>query len=224
MTRVQAVIFDLDDTLYPERDYAFSGFDAVAAEFEATLGDRAQAATIMRRLFRTEHRRRVFDALLRERGLEPGKETVGRMIRAYRSHRPTIDLYPDADAALSQLGGRYRLGLITDGPAVTQTAKIDALSLRDRLHAIILTDELGQGLAKPHPRAFETIVDELETKASCCMYVGDNAAKDFVAPNALGWTTVRVRRKDGVYLDQPPSPGGRPQHTIDSLNELDRLL
>ena len=41
-SRVKVVAFDLDDTLYPEREYAFSGFAAVAEAFEQRLGEPAE--------------------------------------------------------------------------------------------------------------------------------------------------------------------------------------
>jgi putative hydrolase of the HAD superfamily len=31
------------------------------------------------------------------------------------------------------------------------------------------------------------------------VYVADNPAKDFVAPRALGWATVRVRRAGSLH-------------------------
>ena len=34
----KAIIFDMDDTLYPERHYVLSGFRAVAKWFEANYG------------------------------------------------------------------------------------------------------------------------------------------------------------------------------------------
>ena len=38
MSRLEAVVFDLDDTLYPEADYVLSGFQAVADWAEVHLG------------------------------------------------------------------------------------------------------------------------------------------------------------------------------------------
>ncbi len=34
---IKAVVFDLDDTLYPEKDYVMSGFSAVAEYAQAAL-------------------------------------------------------------------------------------------------------------------------------------------------------------------------------------------
>ncbi len=33
------------------------------------------------------------------------------------------------------------------------------------------------------------------------VYLADNPRKDFVAPRALGWRTVRVRRPESLHVD-----------------------
>jgi putative hydrolase of the HAD superfamily len=33
-----------------------------------------------------------------------------------------------------------------------------------------------------------------------CVYVADNPIKDFIGPKALGWGTVRIRRKQGLHF------------------------
>lgn len=224
MPRIRAVVFDLDDTLYPEREYAFSGFAAVAAAFQDRLGDPEEAAADMRRLFDTAHRRRVFNAVLASRGLPEDDRLIHGMIEAYRAHPPAISLYSDAEAALSRLRGLCKLGLITDGPAVMQRAKVEALALADRLDAVILTDELGPEFGKPHPRAFELAAHQLPAAPAECVYVADNVAKDFVAPNQLGWTTIHIQRPGGVHGGLPPAPGGAPDHALDTLDHLDSFL
>ena len=234
-----AVIFDLDDTLYSEREYAFSGFEAVAATFEYVFGDPGELAADMRRLFDTEHRPRVFNALLTERNLPEDPALIRLMVELYRAHTPAIQLFPDADSALTRLRDRCKLGLITDGPTEQQWAKIDALDLRPRLDEILLTgeltgreggDQVGQpetraaGFGKPHPLAFEQMSHRLGVEPSLCAYVADNPAKDFIAPNALGWTTIRVLRADGIYRDRAAPEGGSAHHTIENLDAVDGLL
>ncbi len=230
---MDAVIFDLDDTLYPERAYAFSGFAMVAAAFEDHLGGAAEAAAWMRQLFDTQDRPRVFNVLLAERGLtdqSASEDLVRRMVDTYRTHTPTIALHPDGDAALTRLRGRYRLGLISDGPSVQQWAKINALDLRNRVDEIILTGELGAAgkpafwCGKPSPVAFELMAKRLGVEHTRCAYVADNVAKDFVAPHLLGWTTVRIIRPDGIYRDESSPERGKPDHTITTLDNLDPIL
>lgn len=245
MLDVDAVIFDLDDTLYPEREFAFSGFAAVAGAFQHFFGDAAQATRQMIELFDTPDRPRVFDALLRIRGIQPAPGVIDAMVETYRRHTPGIRLYPDARRCLDRLRGKpdagvapvfnrcspgdreaiqrqhAALGLITDGPARTQEIKIEALGLREWVDAVVLTDALGPGLGKPHPRAFECIAEQLRVERYRCVYVADNPSKDFVAPNSLGWTTVQVRRADGIYRDRSAPPGGQPAAIIESLDELE---
>jgi putative hydrolase of the HAD superfamily len=221
MTAAAALVFDLDDTLYPESAYAWSGFDAVAAAFEDILGPRVRSAERMRRLFDTPDRARIFNAILRDRGIKPTEDLIGRMVAAYRSHVPNIELHSDAEAALRRLHGAHKLGLLTDGFAVAQHAKIDALGLRDRLDAIIVTDDWGREFWKPNARAFEEMGRTLATPAERCTYVADNPAKDFIAPNALGWTTIQIKRPDGVHATNPAPDGGEPQRIITTLDELE---
>lgn len=237
MRRIEAVVFDLDDTLYPEREYAWSGFRAVATAFAVELDEPEETVADLRRLFDGPHRARVFDALLKERFGEADPALVARMVDTYRHHPPVITPYADVDAALTRLRARCKLGLITDGRADGQWAKIDALQLRPRFDCIIITSDLKrdagitpssggapESFSKPHPLAFEEMARLLGVSASSCAYVADNLSKDFVAPNALGWLTVRIIRPDGVHGGAVCAERGEAQHTIKTLDELDALL
>ena len=224
MAGIRAVIFDLDDTLYPEQSFVFSGYQAVAEAFRTQFGDQDRTVAELTRIFHSQDRRLAFNALFERRGQPADREAVQAMIDLYRSHTPTISLYDDAEAALTRLGTKFKLGIITDGVAVMQEAKVEALGLRTRVDVVVLTDELGPGLAKPHPRAFELMAERLAIDPSACVYIGDNAAKDFGAPNALGWRTIRIVRARGVYRDTPASEGGVPRNIVHSLDEIDAIL
>ena len=217
---MQAIIFDLDDTLYLERAYAFSGFRAAAAAFVDVFGDPERATRTMCQLFDTEHRPRVFDEMCRRTGLSGDERLIARMIETYRNHKPAIELCADADAALKRLRGRCKLGVISDGFLAAQSAKIDALGLRGRVDEIILTDDLGREFWKPHPRAFELMTERLNVAPEQCVYVADNPAKDFIAPRALGWRAIRIVRPEGVYRDRPAAENGAPHHVITTLDDL----
>jgi len=101
-----------------------------------------------------------------------------------------------------------------------QNAKIDALGIRSLFDLILLTDAWGREFWKPHPRAFQAAVAHFGLEPGAFVYVSDNPAKDFLAPNALGWHTVRIRRPGGVYAGEVAPPGGEPRHTISTLDEL----
>jgi putative hydrolase of the HAD superfamily len=220
MTFDHAVIFDLDDTLYPEKSFALSGFRAIADQFADRIEVDFDLYDRMCALFDTADRAHIFDRLLADAGRPDDDELLTAMIQIYRTHVPRIVLYPDADAALARLHGRAGLGIITDGWLQAQLGKFQALGLHDRIDVFIPTDQWGREFWKPHPRAFEEMARRLDVPHGNCTYVADNPAKDFVAPNALGWRTIRILRDDSVYRDVPPPSGGEPQTTITTLDDI----
>ncbi len=214
----RAIVFDLDDTLYPERAYAFSGFDSVAAAFAERLSADFDVSARMRELFDTPDRHRVFNAIAAQ--CNAPESIVAEMIDHFRHHAPRIQLHSDAEAALTRLRPSCKLGVISDGYSIVQHAKIDALDVRQRVDAVIVTDDYGRAFWKPHPRAFEEMAALLGVEHRHCAYVADNPAKDFVAPNALGWRTVFIERPDGVHAKNPPADSGAARETIMSLDAL----
>lgn len=208
------ITFDLDDTLYLERDFAFSGFDAVGAYIAGRHGTQTFAATC-RALFDTPHRAAIFNEALRRHHIT---EAVPDLVAIYRDHAPSIALCPDA--ARYVLRGGF--GLITDGPESTQRAKIAALGLAAFCDQIIPTGQWPAGFGKPHPRAYQAIMDAAPGRR--CVYVADNAAKDFVTPNRMGWLTVQILRPGRVHDGAPPDAAHAAQVVITSLDQLDAVL
>jgi putative hydrolase of the HAD superfamily len=103
---------------------------------------------------------------------------------------------------------------------------VTALALESRFHEIIYTDALGEDRAyfKPHPMAFERVATAIGEPGDRFVYVGDNPVKDFVAPNAMGWTTVQIVRGGGIHDATRVVEGGAPQHKISALTELPDIL
>jgi putative hydrolase of the HAD superfamily len=145
-------------------------------------------------------------------------------VRAYRSHKPRIELFPDARRFIDQARSlALPMALITDGPAQSQRAKIDALALEDAFAPIVVTAELGQGLSKPHPAAFE-LVEETLGRGLNYIYIADNPLKDFLAPNRLGWTSIRIQRPGGLHSQAiEPTPAHAPRHSVASLDDVWQL-
>lgn len=210
-------VFDLDDTLYLERDFACSGFAAVGRHLRDELGLDGFAARC-ESLLLSGVRGTIFDRALRELGRDSDAVLVKRLVEIYRSHMPQIALAPDAEACLSRLHGR--LALITDGPARTQRAKIAALGLEPRIGLIITTGAWPGDFGKPHPRAFQDVMAWSGQPAHAHTYVADNAAKDFVAPRALGWRTIQIVRPGSIHRALPPSPDHVAEMVIETLDEF----
>lgn len=223
---MRAVVFDLDDTLYPERRYVRSGYRAVAdALREALKTDEPYGRWLWRR-FESGRSNRAFDALNEQFALGLSEQQIARLVAVYRGHAPDIRPYEGAAELLADLRGRVRLGLLSDGPLPAQQLKLDALALGECFDAVVWTDELAPDRRawKPSPLGFEAISASLAVAPASCAYVADNPAKDFVAPNALGWRTVRVVFSGQVHGRAAPAPGGEPTATVRSWAQLRRAL
>src|SRR5262245_16073872 len=220
------LVFDLDDTLYPERQFALSGFAAAELWAQASLGLTGLAADMLR-LLDQGHLGQVFRLALEARMPDHQPEHLAGLLEAYRSHVPSLTLFEDAAWALCHFGAQLRLGLITDGSHRVQRRKVEALGITRHFHKIVYTDALGgRAFAKPHQQSFQIMEAALAAADARFVYIGDNPAKDFVAPNARGWLTVMIDRPGAqkIHAGAKPAEGGRPQHTIASLTELHAVL
>lgn len=219
------VVFDLDDTLYPERDFAISGFRAAGRWARETLGLEGLAED-MTRLLDEGHLGALFAMALAARMPDHTAAHLDDLRRAYRLNDPELSLFADAAGALDTFAALGPIGLITDGTLAMQQSKVRALGIAPRFHTIVYTDALGGDRAyfKPHQRAFERIEAAIGHAGDRFVYVGDNPSKDFVAPNALGWTTVWIDRPGRIHAAARMASGGEPHHRISSLHELDALL
>lgn len=196
------VVFDIDDTLYLERDYVFSGFNAIGPWAGRWLGI-ADFADRCREEHESGRRGSVFNRVLEGCGVTPRPEVVAALVALYRAHLPDIGLCEDAHAALVEAAARWPLAVITDGPAISQSRKAEALELHRFADPIYLTELHGPGCSKPSPVVFRKVEQALPAKRY--VYVADNPAKDFHAPRELGWYSVRVRRPGGLHfaVDNP---------------------
>jgi putative hydrolase of the HAD superfamily len=220
------VVFDLDDTLYPERDFALSGFEAAGRWAATELGIEGLADD-MTRLLDGGHLGQLFGMALA--GKLPGHtpEQLAGLLEAYRNHEPMLALFEDAAWALTHFAGKARLGMITDGTHHVQARKVAALGIAPRFEEIVYTHALGgRAFSKPHPESYERVERALGSGAERLVYVGDNPAKDFVVPNARGWVSVMVDRPGHarIHAGAPVADGGAPQHTIPSLAGLPAVL
>jgi putative hydrolase of the HAD superfamily len=215
-------VFDLDDTLYLERDFARSGF-AAAGRWLEQEGGPAGLADMCLRLFEDGRRGRIFDEAVETLGIGSDPACVRRLIEIYRGHRPDIALAPDAARYLAdpQLGP---LALITDGRAATQRAKVMSLGIQERFGLIVYTGALGPGRGKPHPDAFMRVEEWAKPGPLSLVYVADNPLKDFVTPRARGWWTVQIVRPDRVHRVAAPDAAHAAHAQIVTLDALEECL
>lgn len=187
---VDGVIFDLDDTLYSEKDYVKSGYKAIAEHFPEIIdGDKKLWDAFL-------NGEKAIDTVFAAAGMEDKKLEA---LEVYREHIPTIVLYDGVADMLERIKmSEKKIGIITDGRPEGQRNKIAALDLK--VDEIIVTDELG-GIEyrKPNPRAFELMKKKMQLDYNRMAYIGDNISKDFIAPEKLGMKTIYFKNTDGLY-------------------------
>lgn len=187
--RIKGVIFDLDDTLYSEKEYVKSGYkivsDYLGGGYEDRLWEFFEAGKL------------AIDELLKELERKDEKETV---LNLYRTHKPIIHLYPGVAEMIEELKNRgIKVGIITDGRPEGQRNKIEALGLD--IDDVIVTDELGGvQFRKPCDIAFRIMATCWRLNPADIIYVGDNPVKDFQAPRQMGMKSVWFRNVDGLYM------------------------
>jgi putative hydrolase of the HAD superfamily len=192
------VVFDLDDTLYLEVEFVRSGFDAVDAWLSRELRLNGFAAEAWR-LFGDGRRGDIFDAALQTLGAPAGAGLIRKLVKVYRGHTPAIELAPDAVRIFARRADFYGFAILTDGCEDAQRRKIDVLGLVSCCDLIVPTDQWGRDYWKPHPRGFAAVQEYFSAPSSSLAYIADNPAKDFLAPKALGWKTIRIRREGGLH-------------------------
>lgn len=237
LSQLSVIMFDLDDTLYPERDYISSGFRTVARKISSDPSVQSMLLETMHRLS-MESRSSVFDRLktvIEECAHSDGISMISRlgpgpsveqMVRWYRGHKPDIEAFPEAVGVLSTLRDRgLRNVLITDGIVDVQRKKVEALGLLPYMDLVIYTDALGPGRQhwKPSPRAFQIALSHFGILPSQACYVGDNPSKDLTGPRTVGMQAVLIRRDGGIYRDVY-TEGPEPDRTIEDLREVIKLL
>jgi len=221
---LKAVIFDLDDTLIPEKQYIMSGFRHVSK----IMGMKYQIEPSkiykqLKELFDNEPRR-VFNRFLDKHGICYTNEDILSLVEEYRGHMPEIELFEDVVPCLHQLRLHgLRTGIITDGYANAQRQKLKAIKAERLFDEIIITDDLGREFWKPHPKAFELMSSRLDIEYKEMVYVGDNPEKDFYINGIYPVKTVRINRPGG-YCQREYFKGIKENHTINDLIDVVNIL
>lgn len=221
---IQAVIFDIDNTLY---DY-----DAAhAVAFEALTGYAQQALGVDAGRFAALHQ--AANEVLKVRTGGDCAAIHNRLIRYQilleglgkpMFHAPIMErLYWNTliDAAVPSPGALdclerlrqagIRLGVGTDMTADWQYVKLERLNMLPLLDFVVTSEEISQ--EKPGARFFRLCQEKAGCPASDCVFVGDNRKKDVEGARSAGMHPV-------WYL---PQNGPSAPVLVDGVLEIRRL-
>lgn len=216
---MKSIIFDLDNTLYPEQTYVESGFRVVTRYLTKKYGCNFDVLfSEVMNIFNEDGRGSVFDKLIHDFDFD---EDVSTLVYIYRYHFPDISLYSESIPLLNSLVKDYKLALITDGRSFVQKRKVEALNIGKYFDEIIFTDILGNDFWKPSVEPYKLALSLLNSNASESFYIGDDPYKDFKAPNQLGMKSIQIKMEEELdYWKHRGFERVDADYNVDNLSEI----
>ena len=209
------IVLDLDDTLYKEADYQNSGFREVTKYIKKNYKLNINYTFIKNCIYKKKN---VLQELCKNYKLK--KSIFKSLLWIYRLHEPKIHLKKNVKTFISKIK-KYSLGvaILTDGRSITQRLKLHALGIHN-LPFYISEDYHDK---KPSLKRFKLIMKNMP--AEKYIYIADNPAIDFLAPNKLKWVTIGIRgNKNNIYSQKIKKKNYNPNLWIKKLSQLFRHI
>jgi putative hydrolase of the HAD superfamily len=213
----QAILFDLDDTLYDLRSYWTS---RLTRAFDQAIlhHPHLNKAEMMRAALAEKVYMQQMPDFLRKYEIQD-EALIAAISDAYRHNWfEELALAEDTVDTLRALQPRYKLGLVTNGPSRTQRAKIEHFGLAAYMDVLIVSEEVG--VAKPDPGIFAIALERLAMEPSKVLFVGDSVENDLHGAAAASLPFVWVNRRHETLPEGVPPPVA----VITRLAELPPLI
>ena len=232
---IDAVLFDLDDTLHDDTAAYQSAAEEVAHEVAAEHGIDAlalkaayiaQAEGFWKRLSLEAMQERL--AAIRAQLWQAALSDVGisdealarRSAQRYHDYRKKYyAVFPGVVELLAALRAQGRkLGIVTNGLSETHREKIALLRIGEYFDALFIADEVG--MIKPDPLLFAHACRTLGSAPARSAMVGDRYDRDIRGAAAAGLYTIYLRVRN------EPLPEGctPPDATCTTIGEVAALL
>lgn len=216
------LVFDLDDTLYEEKTFVYSGFTEVANWISfMSNGKTTEILNFMLDDLSINGRGKIFNNVL-ERYFIKTKRNIRKCISIYRMHKPDIKLDFEVLNLLIELRKEFKLYIVTDGNKLVQNNKIKSLNLEKYVDKGFITHRYGLAASKPSLKCFEIIKHMENIDWQDLVYIGDNPNKDFVNLNKVNAITIRVLQGD--FASVKAAQGFDAKYNIDMLTDLRTLI
>jgi putative hydrolase of the HAD superfamily len=229
---LKAVLFDIDDTLFPTTEFALRARrDAVTAMVATGLEFPEQV--VFEELLEvisefSSNYDQHFNKLLNR--LDPKGERhrnpaliVAAGVAAYHDTKfhnlvPFDDVIPLMEYIRSR---GWICGIVTQGWTTKQAEKLIRLGLVPHLdrNAIFISDTIG--INKPNPKLYQFAARSLDLVPKQVMYVGDNPAHDIAPAIALEMPAVFAKRSS-KWREGPEQV--KATHTVANFSELKLIL
>jgi putative hydrolase of the HAD superfamily len=219
--RIDAVMFDLDDTLTDWHGAIGAALAEVATSRGFSVAHVGEIGDILRRFVCVERDGRIVDrqhwrlATAQEPWVEAGCEDLDALVVDFREALlPKLRMHEDF-VSLDGVSARWRVGMLTNNPYARSA--LEEQGHLARFEAVFMAEEPYR---KPHSRAFEQAAKLMRCEPAGLVYVGDSIENDIEGALAAGWTPIWIDRFDDGY----ETPGVTRISTLhDLLPALERL-
>lgn len=126
--------------------------------------------------------------------------------------------YDDVLPTLVALRASYTLGMLSNGAAREQCARVEGSGLAQQMDALVIAGK--HGLFKPDPALFAVAEKMAGVQSSQCALVGDSPRDDVAGAQAAGWKGIWLNRSERDWPDHLVAPDAE----IQSLLELPSVL
>jgi len=208
LSDIRAIAFDLDNTLWdvePVLERAEQCLAAWLQEHYPRLAlSREQMRAAREELARREPhnahdvsylRVGTLAALARAHGYD--ERVALDAFEVFLAARNAVEIFPDVTPALARLRLRYALASLSNG-----NADLARIGLEHVFNVSLNARQIGA--AKPHPRCFERLAQELALDPAAIAYVGDDPQLDVAAARAAGLRTVWMNRRALAWPQELP--------------------
>ncbi|MEM3555579.1 MAG: TIGR02253 family HAD-type hydrolase [Candidatus Micrarchaeia archaeon] len=190
---VKAILFDIDNTLFPSSEFAeLARKNALNAMIAAGLDVDEEAA--YRKLLKIINKYgpnypKHFNALLRELGKKSEPKIIAAGVVAYHQTKASIFPFPDVPKTVIQLREQgYTICVASEGRAIKQWDKLIRLGLHNLFHYVFVTP-------KKTKKFYSSILKKLRMQPHDVVMVGDSVEKDIEPAKEAGITTVLLSKK-----------------------------
>lgn len=227
MTRIKAIIFDLDDTLLDTTDLIKDVAIKKAIDSMISSGlntSKEKAFKNIKEILNKDPCADKFRILAENIYKNKNKKELEKIIKSgkdayysYNINTENIKLEKEIKDTLIKLNKEYTLALISTGNPKLQFQKIDALGLREFFNHIYINQK------DTKEECFLEAVEALGIKANRIMGIGDRLDVDIKASNKLGLTSVQIKK--GTYKNlKPKSELEKPDYKIKKIVDILDIL
>jgi HAD superfamily hydrolase (TIGR01509 family) len=210
VSRVEAVVFDLDGVIVDSEHVWDEVREELARERGGRWHDRAQ--TDMMGMSSPEWSRYMHDVIgLAESPAEIDQEVVRRMLDRYAERLPLIDGAVDA---VARVAGSFRLALASSSNRPVIDAVLDVSGLAPLFEATVSSEEVARG--KPAPDVFLEAARRLDVPADRCAAIEDSG-NGIRAAHAAG---MRVLAIPNLRYPPPDDALALADFVLGSIDEL----